>query len=147
MNVQMVAPRVPLADANGYVTREWYRLLSALYADSPSTREMASQFVRLADQTLGAAASPVYIAPAGIRTVIRAAVVANSTGGAVNVSLWLVPAGETPGAGNVVLSSTSVGSNNSRVCLELVDQVIEPGGALYALGSGLTLVASGLEYR
>lgn len=147
MIVQMVAPRVPVADANGLMTREWYRLLSALYSDSPSTREMAQQLLRITDSTLTGSAVALYTAPASTRTLIRSAVLCNSTGGSVSASVWLAPAGEAPGAGNVVLSAVAVASNASRVCPELVDQVLEPGGVLYALGAGLTLVASGIEYR
>lgn len=62
-------------------------------------------------------------------------------------SAMMDSAGESPSAANIVLSVASIASNGSRVCTELVDQVIKPGGALFALGAGLTPVASGIEYR
>lgn len=147
MIVQMVAPRVQLVDADGYMTREWYRLLAALYADSPSTREMAQQARRLADATLTASADIHYTAPAATRTVVRAAVLCNTTAGAINASIWLPLQGEGANATTAVLSNVSVAAGASRVCAELVDQVIEPGGTLRASGAGLTLVVSGVEYR
>ena len=138
-------PRVPIVDSAGMITREWYRFIAALYADSPSTREMSQTPTQLVAALLPAALGTLYTTPASTRTRIDAAVLCNTTGGAIVVSLWLVPPGGVAGTSNAVLSLVSIASSASRVCPELVGQVLLAGGTLQALGAGVSLVASGVE--
>jgi hypothetical protein len=69
----------------------------------------------------------------------------NPTGGALTVSAWLVPPGQSASASNIVLSAVSIAAGATRVAPELVGQVLLSGGRLQALGAGLSLVASGVE--
>jgi hypothetical protein len=145
VNLQMMPPRVPITDASGLITREWYRFLAALYADSPSTLAMSQTPTQLVAALLPGAVGTLYTAPAGTRARIDAAVFVNPTGGALTVSAWLVPPGQSASASNIVLSAVSIAAGATRVAPELVGQVLLSGGTLQALGAGLSLVASGVE--
>jgi hypothetical protein len=137
----MIPQRVPLA-ADGFITREWYRFLEALFKASDN---MASIPRRLVTGALSGSAAVLYTA--GSRCAITAATLCNSTGGAVLCSVWLVRSGGTAGAGNVVLSAQSVAASATRVCTELVGQALEPGDQIVALGAGVALVVSGNEVQ
>jgi len=95
-------------------------------------------------QLTGAAAT-YYTAPLATKAVVKNANVCNSTAGAVNLTVHLVPNGGAAGATNILISARAVAPGAVDRCPELVNQVIEAGGTLQALGLSLTLVASGVE--
>lgn len=95
-------------------------------------------------QLTGAAAA-YYTAPALTKAVVKNANVCNSTGGAISLTLYLVPSGGTADATNILISARSIAAGAVDRCPEVVNQVIEAGGSLQALGANLTLVASGVE--
>jgi hypothetical protein len=95
-------------------------------------------------QLTGAAAA-YYTAPTGTRAVLKSVVLTNTTVGAVLVTVYLVPSGGAVGAATTLISALSLATNVSYTCPELVNQVIEAGGSLQALGLNVTLVASGVE--
>lgn len=142
---QMVPPRVQMVDGGGFVTPSWYRFLAALFADSPGQRDMRRIDKRFATVVLTGSAAAVYTAPFNTRAVVGAAVLCNTTAGAVNVDVWLVPSGQAAGNGNAVLRSVSIAANASRAVPEIVGQVIEGEGSLQAAGSGVTFIVSGEE--
>ncbi len=139
---QMIGARVPLVTPNGLITGEWFRLLEALRRE---VGEMTQTPGRLATVALVGAETVAYTVPAATRTTITAATLCNSTGAAVPCTVWLVPAGGTTGTGNVVLAAVSVAAGATRICNELVGQVLAPGGQIIAIGAGVALVASGTE--
>lgn len=143
--ITMVPPRAPLADANGMIQRDWYRLLANLVQDSPTTREMANTKRRLCSVVLSASPTVLYTAPALTRTTINAAVLTNTTASPITVTVWLVPSGGVPATSNAAIYSLTVAARESRPCPEVVEQVIEPGGTLQAQGEGLTMIVTGTE--
>lgn len=94
---------------------------------------------------LTAAALPYYTAPAGTRAVLKSVDLCNTTAGAVAVTVHLVPSGGAASAANTLINALSLAANATYTCPELVNQVIEAGGSLQALGLNVTLVASGVE--
>lgn len=99
----------------------------------------------VAGSQLTAAAATYYTAPAATKAVVKNANVCNSTAGAVNLSVHLVPQGGVADATNILISARPVAAGAVDRCPELVNQVLEAGGTIQALGLALTLVASGVE--
>lgn len=99
----------------------------------------------VAGSTLTGAAASYYTVPAGTKAVIKSATVCNTTAGAVNLTLYLVPNGGTAGASNTVVNARSIAANASDNCAELINKVLEAGASIQAVGASLTLVVSGWE--
>lgn len=88
---------------------------------------------------LAAAAAVQGIAvPALTKRIIRAATLCNSTAAAIAASVYLVPAGGNPDASNILISARTIAPGESYFCPELVNQGLNPGGSVQALGAGLT---------
>ena len=100
---------------------------------------------RFASATLSGVAATYYTVPALTKGVVKNVNVCNSTGGAVNLTLYLVPSGGSPDATNILISARSVAAGGVDRCPEVVNQVLEAGATLQALGNGMTIVASGVE--
>ena len=90
-------------------------------------------------------AAVYYTAGATTKAVIKSATITNTTAGAVPATVHIVPVAGTAGAATAAISLRSVAANETYNCPELVNQVIEAGGMVQALGSGLTLMMSGVE--
>lgn len=91
--------------------------------------------------------SPVtyYTAPANKFAQIKSITVANTTGAAVAVTLYVVPAGQTASAAYQVRPARVIDVNESYSCPEMVNHTIDAGGTIQASGAGLTLIVSGTE--
>lgn len=94
---------------------------------------------------LTGAAATYYTAPALTRAVTRSAQLTNTTAGVVACTVYVVPSGGTAGATNTVISARSIAAGETYNCPELVNQVVETGGTIQALGNGVTLTVSGIE--
>jgi hypothetical protein len=89
--------------------------------------------------TLAAAAAIQGAAVPGLtKRIIRAATLCNSTGAPVAATVYLVPAGGNPDATNVMISARTISPGESYPCPELVNQGLNAGGSVQALGTGLT---------
>lgn len=89
--------------------------------------------------TLSAAAAVQGAAvPALTKRLIRAASICNSTAAVVSASVYLVPAGGAPDATNIMISLRPIAAFDSYPCGELVNQGLNAGGSVQALGAGLT---------
>lgn len=94
---------------------------------------------------LTGSALPYYTAPALTRARVTAATLTNTTGSPVACTVHLVPASGSATAANTIVSARTVAAGETYHCPELVNQVIEPGGAIHALGLNVSLVVSGVE--
>lgn len=70
--------------------------------------------------------------------VITAAALVNTTATAVSASLYLVPSAGAAGAANCLVSARPIGPGETYFCPELVNQGINAGGTVQALGAGLS---------
>jgi hypothetical protein len=96
--------------------------------------------------TLGAAAAIQGTAVPGLtKRLIRAATLCNSTAGAVAASVHLVPAGGAADATNIMISARTLSPGESYPCPEIVNQGLNAGGAVYALGTGVTFKYSATD--
>lgn len=93
---------------------------------------------------LSATAISYYLCPANSAVVIKRGDFCNTTGGAVSVSAYIVPAGGAAGTANTLISGFSVGAGVTYVSPELSGLVMAPGDTLQALGAGVTFIVSGI---
>ena len=101
---------------------------------------------RLVDGSqLTAAAATYYTAPTATSTTISACTLTNTTAGAVNCTLYLVPSGGTAGAANCILSARAIAIGESYNVSSAIGQTLAAGGTIQGLGLNVTLVASGYE--
>jgi len=93
-------------------------------------------------QLTGSAAT-YYTAPVLATVRIGKLTFCNSTGGAVAVTLYLVPFAGTAGATNILWSAKTVAAGQTLECYEAEGHVLAPGDFISALGLNVTLQASG----
>lgn len=99
----------------------------------------------VAAQTLTAVATTYYTAPGLTSASIQAATAYNSTGAAVDLQIFKVPAAGS--ANNATLiCRRSVPAGTTIQALETINHKLEPGTQIFALGLALTLNISGVEY-
>lgn len=108
---------------------------------------MTTQTVKTlnAGATLTGSAVAYYTAPAQTYGVVKNAVVTNTTGAPVALTLYRVPSGGTADAAHTLISARSIAAGATDLCPELVNKVIEPGASIQALGNGLSISIDGVE--
>lgn len=92
---------------------------------------------------LTGSASTYYTAPS--KAVVKSLTITNTTAAAVTATVYVVPLAGTAGASNCAINARPIAANETYNCPELVNQVIETGGMIQAFGSGMTIMASGVE--
>jgi hypothetical protein len=91
-------------------------------------------------------AGTLYTAPVNQTALIKKLVFANTTNGALTVSVYLVPLAGAAGAGNAVRTTKTIAPYDTFECYEAENQVLPAGDFLAAAasGAGVTATASGL---
>lgn len=74
----------------------------------------------------------------GTKRIITAAALVNTTGAAVQATVCLVPSGGAAAAANTLISARTIAPGETYFCPELVNQGLNSGGFVSALGNGLT---------
>src|SRR5438034_11778270 len=97
----------------------------------------------LADGLGGAALADIYAPPALTKAVIKTMAVCNSTAGAVALTVKVQP--QAGGTLRTVISARTLAVNETYLCPELVNEVIDVGGKIQLSGLNLEYVLSGLE--
>jgi len=85
-------------------------------------------------RSLSSKATKFYEA-VGVRTLFKEAVVANGHYDVLNFSLFVVPSGESPNAGNRLFNGVSLDINETKILS--LNTVLEGGDAIYALASDI----------
>lgn len=100
---------------------------------------------QLGQAAVGTSVSVLYTVPPLTRTYLKDIDIANSTAGVLAVSVYLVPAGGTPGVGTTLIPGSAVPPNG--LLQWSGTQVLLPGQTIQAAasGPGLSLIASGGE--
>lgn len=78
--------------------------------------------------------------------VLKAATIANPTGSPISATVYLVPSGGAAGAGNVLISGRSIAAGESYPCPELINQGVNAGGSVQALGAGLVFKYTATDF-
>lgn len=87
--------------------------------------------------TLGAAAAKQGTdVPALTQRVITAATLTNNSGSPQAATVYLAPSAGN-GASNMVISARTIANGETYTCPEMINQSIGPGGAVWALGTGI----------
>lgn len=86
----------------------------------------------------GAAATQGTAVPTLTKRIIRSAAICNTTAGAIAATVYLVPSGGTAGSTNTYISARSIAPGETYSCPELINEGLNSGGFVQALGNGLT---------
>lgn len=96
---------------------------------------------------LGSSATTIFQVPPSVAQArIDKATFTNTGSGSVTLTVYLVPAGQTPGPSNTVISGQSIASGACYVSPELPGHVLSSGASLQALAStanDVTAIVSG----
>ena len=93
-------------------------------------------------------ATTEYTAPTSTRTIIDKFTATNTTGGAVTLTVYLVPSGQAASSSNKVLDAFSIAANTFLDLPQMQNHVLEAGDFISVLASAatsLTIRASGRE--
>lgn len=92
-----------------------------------------------------------YLAtPANTTYRISRAVFANPTGGAITITVYVVPAAGAPGVANEVIAAQNIPAGASYVAPELAGLVLPNGSSIQALasaGASIVFYASGVSIQ
>ncbi len=83
---------------------------------------------------------------AAAKTIVDAFTVTNVSGGASQITVHVVPAGDAPSADNCIVKTRAVAVNESYMVTPMLGQVVESGAAIWCVsvaGNALVLFASG----
>lgn len=97
---------------------------------------------------LGTSVALLYQAGVVTKAIVKKLTVANSSANAATVTIYLVPSGGTPGAGNIITDAAPVAPGKTYESYECEGHVLETGDSIQALASAasaLALRASGIE--
>ena len=103
----------------------------------------------LVSQQLAAAQTTQYTCPANSAVKISNAVISNSSGSAVTVSLSLCKSGQTADGTHQVISGYSLAAGDSSVVTELQNQFLGAGdfvSAIAGTGAAVTFAMSGVVF-
>lgn len=106
-----------------------------------------STFYYATDGALLTAAAAIVGAAVGASTkrVITAAALINTTAAPIDATVYLVPAAGAVGAATCVISARTIAPKETYFCPELVNQGLNAGGSVQALGNGLTMRYAGRD--
>lgn len=97
--------------------------------------------------TLAAAAAVQGAAvPDLTKRVIRAAAIVNTTAAPIAATVYLVPKDAAAGAANAIISARTIAAGETYPCPELVNQGLNAGGTVQALGNGLTFKYAATDF-
>jgi len=99
----------------------------------------------ISGSTLTGSAATYYTAPDATTTVIKKLPIVNTTGSPVNCTIYLVPLAGSAAGTNTITSSRSIAAGETWSCPDAENMVLEAGGFISALGTGLTIMAAGIE--
>lgn len=84
--------------------------------------------------------------PALTTRIIKSAILINSTPAPIAASVYLVPKDGLPGLGNSIISARPIASGETYPCPELINQGLNAGGTVQALGAGLVFKFTATDF-
>jgi hypothetical protein len=102
----------------------------------------------IAPQQLTNAAAVYYKTPNGIVTQIRKLTFTNTTGGAITVTIYLVPPAGTAADANTIVKTRSIATLATFEAFEVEGHLLPTGWTIQALASAntsVTVCGSGIE--
>jgi hypothetical protein len=100
---------------------------------------------KLGQAAITTGVTTLYTVPASTRALLKEFSIANTTGAAINVRVFLVPAAGTAGTDNAFLYDVAVPANNTLQYNGI--EVLNAGDTIQvqAASAGLTIIASGAQ--
>lgn len=92
-------------------------------------------------QFLGSAEATLYTSATGVRTRVDSLSVCNSGASAATVTIYLVPAGQSYGAANMIVNAQAVLPGQTWADPYTTGKVLMPGDALVALASAASTLS------
>jgi hypothetical protein len=95
-------------------------------------------------------ATPEYIAPSSTNTIIDKFTATNVTGGAVTLTIYVVPNSGSPSASNTILPALSIAANTAVEIDVLKNHIISTGSTIQVMAgasSSIVIRMSGREVR
>jgi len=104
---------------------------------------------QLAQIAVTTSVATAYTTPSSSTTVVKKAAFCNTSGGAVTLFGYIVPASGSAGSSNEVIGGVSVAAGATYVSSELSQQVLTAGMTLQfsASGAGITATISGVNIQ
>lgn len=102
----------------------------------------AAPFVQ--NQQLPATLALIYTCPSARAVLIKHAVFCNTSGGAVTVTVEIVPSGGSSGNAAMVMDAVSVGSKATYVSPEMDGVVLQTGDSIYASASAGSAISANI---
>ena len=101
--------------------------------------------VKLGQAAITTGVTTLYTVPASTRTLLKEFRISNTTGGSINVRVFLVPSAGTAGTDNAFLYDVAVPANNALQYNGV--QIMNAGETIQvqAASAGLTITSSGAE--
>lgn len=97
---------------------------------------------------LGTSASSLYQVNVNITAIIKKLTITNTSAGAVTVTIYLVPSGNTPSTSNMVTDAIAIAAGKTYEAYECEGHVLQTGDSIQAFSSAatsLSIRASGIE--
>lgn len=142
---QPIPQKVLVTDESGYVSQPWLKWLLFL-ANQRVLNGIETNLIN--SKYAASSATTEYTVPASTTTTIDSFTVTNSTGGAVNITVYLVPSGGSAGPSNVIVSAQAISAGATTVLSSLANQTLSTGDFISVFASAatsLTIRASGRE--
>lgn len=100
---------------------------------------------KLGQAAITTGVTTLYTVPASTRTLLKEFSIANTTGAAINVRVFLVPSAGSANTGNAFLYDVAVPANNTLQYNGI--EVLNAGDTIQvqAASAGLTIIASGAQ--
>jgi hypothetical protein len=126
---------------SGSLTNSLSALQNAVVAMSSIAQKLTSMYASLPTQQLAQVVATtgfvkIYSATSAAASHLNTIAVCNTTGGAVTITLCIVPSGGTAAAGNAIYFGTSVAANTTLTWTGAY--VIPAGGSVQVLASAAT---------
>jgi len=101
--------------------------------------------LKLGQAAIGVGVTTLYTVPASTRSFVKDIDICNTTAGALNVRVFLVPSAGSAGTTNALLYDVAVAANSTLQWLGT--QILNAADTvqIQASGAGLTISASGAE--
>lgn len=134
-----------LVDTKGYITQEWRRLLNDMWVLAGGG-SVASLSANIVPPIAVPNSAKVLYTSSTFKTRIDAATASNPGAASQTITVYLVPSGANPGAGNMLVPPLSVAAGASVTLPPIIGQILEKGGTIQASSNGNVILAvSGVQ--
>lgn len=138
----------PLVNSDLTMTNAWRTLFTNLW--NMAAGSMAQTIsVLISPQFLPTSAMSLYSSPIATKTRIDKATATNTTAASLDLTVYIVPSGQSPADSNKVIDSMPIAAHTAYDIKELQDHVLLSGYSIqaYSSVSGMTFAVSGVQLK